>query len=142
MKIDKAMSLIEDELQPFFKKVPKPLLNRIERIILETRTVIKREIGYPERINTFPNLDDEWVKICKTHNLDPVTAKTNRKQENVSARTHFVRYLYLKYDQVTSKRIGRFLGRDHSTVLHMRDFSKVPCPIAPLFQRKVILNPV
>lgn len=142
MKIEKAMSLIEEELQPFFKKVPKPLLNRIERIVLETRTVIKREIGYPERIHTFPNMEDEWVKICQMHNLDPVIAKTNRKQENVSARTHFVRYLYLKYDQVTSKRIGRFLGRDHSTVLHMRDFSKVPCPIAPLFQRKVILNTV
>lgn len=142
MKIDKAMSLIEDELQPFFKRVPKPLLNRIEQIVLQTRTVIKREIGYPERLDIIPNLSDEWVQICKIHNLDPVSAKINRKQENVSVRTHFVRYLYLKYQNITSKAIGRFLGRDHSTVLHMRDFSKVPCPIAPLFQRKVILDRV
>lgn len=140
MKINKAMILIKEELQPFFKRVPQPLLNRIERIVLETRTVIKREIGYPERLDGFPNLDDEWLKICKIHNLDPVIAKGNRKRENVAARTHFVRYLYLKYENVTSKRIGRFFNKDHSTILHMRDFSKVPCPIAPLFQKKVICH--
>jgi Mg-chelatase subunit ChlI len=91
MKLEASMQLIEQELQPFFKKVPKPLLNRIERIVNETRTVIRREIGLPDRLPTSPDMESEWLKICELHNLDPVTAKTKREEPLVAARTHFVR---------------------------------------------------
>lgn len=141
MKIETSMQLIEEELQPFFKKVPKPLLNRIQNIVNETRTVVRREVGLPDRLATFPDMESEWLKICKLHNLDPVTAKTKREEPLVAARTHFVRYLFLKYDRVTLKSIGRFLGRDHSTVIHMRDRSKVNCPIPPFYQRRFTTIP-
>jgi chromosomal replication initiation ATPase DnaA len=140
MKLEASMQLIEQELQPFFKKVPKPLLNRIERIVNETRTVIRREIGLPDRLPTSPDMESEWLKICELHNLDPVTAKTKREEPLVAARTHFVRYLFLKYDRVTLKSIGKFLGRDHSTVIHMRDRSKVNCPIPPFYQKRYIVT--
>jgi hypothetical protein len=129
----------DHEWKPYDEKRIMLLLNKFEE---ESKPVvlIKQEVEYPERVDSFPDMENEWLKICQIHNIDPVTSRKNKKQENVSARTYFVRYMYLKYNKVTSTAIGKFLGRDHSTVLHMRDFSKVPCEIAPLFQKKLILN--
>lgn len=141
MKLEKSMQLIEEELQPFFKKVPKPLLNRIQNIVDETRTVVIREVGLPDRLSGYPNLETEWLEICKLHNIDPELAKRKREQAQVAVRTHFVRHLFMKYERVTLKSIGRFLGRDHSTVIHMRDRSKVNCPIPPFYQKRFTIIP-
>lgn len=130
----------DHEWKPYDEKRMMLLLNKFEEEMKPV--VIKREIEHPQRVDSFPDMESEWLKICKLYNVDPIASRKNKKQENVSARTHFVRYMYLKYDKITSTSIGKFLGRDHSTVLHMRDFSKVPCKIAPLFQKKVILNRV
>ena len=141
MTTQEAIELIEEELIPYFKRVPKPLLNRIHNIIKGTKTLIHREVPLLDQIAAAPNLQNEWVKICKLHNVDPGEAKQGRQQSKVRVRTHFVRHIISKYENVTLKDIGYFLGRDHSTVIHMRDRCKCVCPIPPFYQRRFTIIP-
>lgn len=141
MTTQEAIQLIESELTPYFKKVPKPLLNRIERIIKGTKTLIHREVPLLDQVAAAPNLQNEWLEICKLHNIDPTEAKQGRVQSRVKVRTHFVRYIISKYENVTLQDIGAFLGRDHSTIIHMRDRCKCVCPIPPFYQRRFTIIP-
>lgn len=141
MTTQEAIELVEEELQPYFKKVPKPLLNRIERIIKGTKTLIHREVPLIHQVAAAPNLQNEWVEICKLHNIDPTIAKKGRLQSRVRVRTHFVRHIISKYENVTLQDIGDFLERDHSTIIYMRDRCKMPCPLPPFYQRRFTIIP-
>jgi len=136
MTTQEALILIEEELQPYFKRVPKPLLNRIHNIIKGTKTLIHREVPLLDQIAAAPNLQNEWLEICKLHNIDPAEAKKGRLQSRVRVRTHFVRHIISKYENVTLQDIGKFLERDHSTIIYMRDRSKIPCQLPPFHQRR------
>jgi len=141
MTTQEAIQLIESELTPYFKKVPKPLLNRIKRIIKGTKTLIHREVPLIDQVAAAPNLQNEWLEICKMHNIDPTEAKKGRVQSRVKVRIHFVRHIISKYENVTLQDIGAFLDRDHSTIIYMRDKCKMPCPIPPFYQRRFTIIP-
>jgi hypothetical protein len=141
MTTQEAIQLIEDELNPYFKRVPKPLLNRIHNIIKGTKTLIHREVPLMDQISAAPNLQNEWVEICKLHNVDPNEGKQGRVQSKVRVRTHFVRHIISRYENVTLQDIGTFLGRDHSTVIHMRDRCKAACALPPFYKRRFTIIP-
>ena len=140
MNTEQAINAINTHLEHYMQRVPKALLNNIERIINQTRTIIKREVILPQRNTIAPDLNKEWKKICDFHKVDPVKAKKTREQDVVSVRAHFVRHILLHFENVTVVKLATFLGKDHSTIIHLRDRSKSPCPIPPLRQKKVILE--
>lgn len=140
MTTDQAVNAINTHLETYMSRVPKALLNNIERIINQTRTIIKREVILPQKSNLAPDLQNEWKKICEFHNIDTVKAKKTREQEVVSVRAHFVRHILLHFENITIVKLAAFLEKDHTTIIHLRDRSKAPCPIPPLRQKKVILK--
>lgn len=140
MTTEQAVKAINTHLETYMPRVPKVLLNNIERIINETRTIIKREIIMPEKSSIAPDLHDEWIKICSIHGIDPVKARKTRLMEVVSVRAHFVRHIVLNFKNIKLTKLANFLGKDHSTIIYLRDKCKVPCSIPPLRQKKVILK--
>lgn len=140
MTTEQAVNAINTHLERYMQRVPKPLLNNIERIINQTRTIIQREVILPERTFRAPELEKEWLRICSVHKIDPEQAKKKREQEYVSARSHFVRHILLHFENVKLTKLAAFLEKDHTTIIHLRDKSKAPCPIPPLRQKKVIVK--
>lgn len=136
MTTEQAVKAIESHLSYYMKHVPKMLLKDIAGIITHTKTVLRREVILPDRQKMAPDLQAEWLKICEIHCLDPKAAKRGRMRHNISAKAHFVRYLLLNYEYVNLTQIAKFFGNDHTTIIHLRDKSKVPCPIPPFYQRK------
>jgi len=140
MTIDKAMKAIESHLAYYIPRVPKALLNNIEQIVKEARTIVQKEVFVPEKKKELQNLSTVWGEICKVHGVDPVAAKIRRNAEYVAVRVHFVRHVLLKYNGVTLIQLGKFLKRDHSTIIYLRDECKIDKPIPPLRQRKVVIK--
>jgi len=140
MTIEKAMKAIESHLAYYMPRVPKALMNNIEQIVKQSRTIIQKEVFVPERKKDLQNLSTVWAEICKAHGVDPVAAKIMRNAEYVAVRVHFVRHVILKYTGVTLTQLGRFLNRDHSTIIYLRDECKIDKPIPPLRQRKVVIK--
>lgn len=139
MTTEQAVKAIESHLDYYMKHVPKMLLKDIANIINHTKTIVRREVILPERQKMAPHLQQEWEKICEIHLLDPKKAMKGRRRENISAKAHFVRYLLLNYEYINLTQIARFFGNDHTTIIHLRDKSKVPCPIPPFYQKKRFL---
>lgn len=142
MTIDKAMKAIESHLAYYMPRVPKALMNNIEQIVKQSRTIIQKEVFVPERKKDLQNLSTVWGEICKAHGVDPIAAKLRRSSEYVKVRVHFVRHVLLTYNGVTLNHLGRFLNKDHSTIIHMRDRCKIDKPIPPLKQRKVVTKTI
>ena len=136
MTTDQAVKAISSHLEVYMHSVPESLQNKIGNIINRTRTVVKKEVILANRQKKRPNLQQQWERICEIHMVDPVEAKKGRKQERISAKAHFVRYIIMNYEYVSLMDFARFFGNDHTTIIHLRDKSKVPCPIPPFYQKK------
>jgi hypothetical protein len=137
MTTEQAMKAIQSHLIEHFEEVPERLLINIREIINETRTIIKKEIICENLKNEKPDLQSEWIEICKLYDLDPVKAKKGRQAKKVSAKAHFVRKMILTYKYITLIDLKNFLGfGDHSTIINLRDWSKAECPLPPFYGRK------
>jgi len=131
------MKAIQSHLIEHFEEVPERLLINIREIINETRTIIKKEIICENLKNEKPDLQSEWIEICKLYDLDPLKAKKGRQAKKVSAKAHFVRKMILTYKYITLIDLKNFLGfGDHSTIINLRDWSKAECPLPPFYGRK------
>jgi len=137
MTTEQAMKAIQSHLIEHFEEVPERLLINIREIINETRTIIKKEIICENLKNEKPDLQSEWIEICKLYDLDPLKAKKGRQAKKVSAKAHFVRKMILTYKYITLIDLKNFLGfGDHSTIINLRDWSKAECPLPPFYGRK------
>lgn len=144
MTTEQAMKAIGSHLEPYMKHVPQKLLNNIEKIINSTRTILKKEIILKEmilenRLEESPNLEKEWQRICDIYKADPITTKKGRQQDKIRVKVHFIRHVLLRYKYITLVELGRFLNLDHTSIISLRDRSKVECPIAPFFQKKRVI---
>lgn len=101
--------------------------------IIKSVSIVKKEVIIKQgEVKKDANLRDIFSYICSLHNVSPNVAKSkSRRMKHVACRVHFVRYLYLNNYVVTLKEIADFLNRDHSSVITMRDSSKVFCEIPP-----------
>ena len=141
MTTEQAVKIIKINLEVFMDSVPQPLLDKIESVINKTRTIVQKEIILENRLEEKPDLQKEWLRICKIHQIDPETAKRGRHYEKVRAKVHFIRHVLLNYKYITLMEIARFLKCDHTSVIALRDRSKVECVYPPFYQRKrVIIN--
>jgi len=141
MTTEQAVKIIKINLEVFMDSVPQPLLDKIESVINKTRTIVQKEIILENRLEEKPDLQKEWLRICKIHQIDPEVAKRGRHYEKVRAKVHFIRHILLNYRYITLAEIARFLKCDHTSVIALRDRSKVECVYPPFYQRKrVIIN--
>lgn len=141
MTIEQAMKIIKENLELFMDRVPQPLLLKIEEVINKTRTIVQKEIILENRLPEKPDLQKEWLRVCKIHQIDPEVAKKGRHYEKVRAKVHFIRHILLNYKYITLMEIARFLKCDHTSVIALRDRSKVECVYPPFYQRKrIIIN--
>jgi len=136
MTTEQAVKAIASHLEVHLHSVPQSLLDKITSIINRTRTIVKKEVILQDLKHERPDLQKEWEKICKLHCLDPIEAKKGRIPERIGAKAHFIRKMILTYDQITLMDFARFFKNDHSTIIHLRDRSKAPCPIPPFHQKK------
>lgn len=141
MTTEQAVKIIKINLEVFMDSVPQPLLDKIESVINKTRTIVQKEIILENRLPEKPDLQREWLRICKIHNVDPVTSKHGRHYEKVCTKVHFIRHVLLNYKYITLMELARFLKCDHTSVIALRDRSKVECVYPPFYQKKrVIIN--
>jgi hypothetical protein len=141
MTTEQAVKIIKENLEIFMDRVPQPLLYKIESVINRTRTVIQKEIIVENRLEEKPDLQKEWLRVCKIHQIDPEQAKRGRHYEKIRAKVHFIRHVLLNYRYITLTEIARFLKCDHTSVIALRDRSKVECVYPPFYTRKrVIIN--
>jgi hypothetical protein len=141
MTTEQAIKIIKSNLELFMDDVPQPLLDKIESVINKTRTIVQKEIILENRLPEKPDLQKEWLRVCKIHQIDPEAAKHGRHYEKVRAKVHFIRHVLLNYKYITLMEIARFLKCDHTSVIALRDRSKVECVYPPFYQRKrIIIN--
>ena len=141
MTTEQAVKVIKINLEIFMDSVPQPLLDKIESVINKTRTIVQKEIILENRLEEKPDLQNEWLRVCKIHNVDPVTSKHGRHYEKIRAKVHFIRHVLLNYKYITIMEIARFFKCDHTSVIALRDRSKVECVYPPFYQKKrVIIN--
>jgi hypothetical protein len=141
MTTEQAVKVIKINLEIFMDSVPQPLLDKIESVINKTRTIVRKEIILENRLEEKPDLQNEWLRVCKIHNVDPVTSKHGRHYEKIRAKVHFIRHILLNYKYITIMEIARFFKCDHTSVIALRDRSKVECVYPPFYQKKrVIIN--
>lgn len=136
MTTEQAVKAIASHLDPYIDEVPEILLKHIEKIINRTRTIIKKEIIFENRGNESADLEAEWLKICETHKLDPNLAKRGRQGEKIKAKVHFVRHILLNFKYVKIIDLADFLELHHTTVIALRDHSKVECIYPAFYQKK------
>jgi len=144
MTTEQAVKIIGSYLEPYMHNVPQSLLDKIESVINRTRTIVKKEVILQDLIPQKPDLKMEWLIICKQHNLDPIEAMKGRRQERIGAKAHFIRKMVLTYKYVTLMDLARFFKNDHTTIIHLRDRAKAPCPLPPFYKKKrfIINDPV
>ena len=141
MTTEQAVKVIKINLEIFMDSVPQPLLDKIESVINKTRTIVRKEIILENRLPEKPDLQREWLRVCKIHNVDPVTSKKGRHYQKICAKVHFIRHVLLNYKYITLSELARFLDCDHTSVIALRDRSKVECVYPPFYQKKrVIIN--
>lgn len=136
MTTEQAVKAIASHLQPHIDEIPESLLKHIEKIINRTRTIIKKEIVFENRIDQSPDLEAEWVKICEAHKLDPNFAKRGRQGEKIKAKVHFVRHILLNFKYIKIVELADFLNLHHTTIIALRDHSKVECIYPGFYQKK------
>lgn len=56
--------------------------------------------------------------VCEHLNIKPEEIKSKKRNEEIVIPRQIVMYLCSKYTDYSSTKIGEFLGKDHSTVLH------------------------
>ena len=56
--------------------------------------------------------------VCEHLNVRPEDIKSKKRNEDIVVPRQIVMYLCSKYTDFSSTKIGEFLGKDHSTVLH------------------------
>ncbi len=56
--------------------------------------------------------------VCEHLNIKPEDIKSKKRDEEIVRPRQIVMYLCSKYTDYSSTKIGEFLGKDHSTVLH------------------------
>lgn len=102
-----------------------------EKKALYFRTLLKRakKHSYPplyERALPIVRLTEQQFndiaeKICNTHNITLEELKGRERMAHyVYARIDFVNAVWKKHPSVTLKSIGRYLKKDHSTIIHYR----------------------
>ena len=138
MTTEQAVKIIKENLEIFMDRVPQPLLDKIESVINKTRTIVQKEIILENRLPEKPDLQREWLRVCKIHNVDPVTSKHGRHYEKIRAKVHFIRHVLLNYKYITLMELARFLKCDHTSVIALRDRSKVECIYPPFYHRKKV----
>lgn len=117
---------------------------RLERILKNVSherivTKVKEVVVYPTE-SDIPIVDfaEEAQRIAKLYNTTLQEMQSKKRNKNiVSARAHFSRYVKL-HSKYTTVAIGRFLRRDHSSIIHLLYDVKIPCAISPLYKRKYI----
>jgi hypothetical protein len=67
MTTEQAVKVIKINLEIFMDSVPQPLLDKIESVINKTRTIVRKEIILENRLPEKPDLQKEWIRICKIH---------------------------------------------------------------------------
>ena len=130
MTIQQATNIIEQNLSYYINPVPKRLMNKIKRIISETKTVaVKSTVQYIK-----PDLEAEWLKLCGDYKVNPIVAKRGKNHIYISIRCHFIRYILTEYSRsvVSLNDLGSFLGRNHNMIIYYRDYSKINCVLPPL----------
>ena len=141
MTTEQAVKIIKINLELFIDSVPQPLLDKIEHIINKTRTIVQKEIILENRLPEKPDLHNEWLRICRIHKIDPDIAKKGRHYEKICAKVHFIRHICLNYKFITLMELARFFKCDHTSIIALRDRSKVECVYPPFYQRKrIIIN--
>lgn len=136
MTTEQAVKIIASHLEPYIDDIPQNLLNKITDIINKTRLIIRKEIIVEDRKQERPDLKAEWLKICNLYNLDPAKTKKGRQRPKIVAKTHFIRHILLNYEYVTLVDLSNFLNMHHTSIIQLRDRSKVDCPYPPFYQRK------
>jgi len=138
MTAKEALKEIKDyfnlDLLPYSEQRLLSILEMLDKT--QTITKIKKVYVYDNEHLQYEekriDLIEEAERVAHMYDTSLQEMKCKRKFHNiVSARAHFCRYVRLHSDMSLSQ-IGRFLKRDHTSVMHLVYSSKVKCMIAPL----------
>ena len=135
MTIEQAMKVIEQNLDFYLDPIPPRLLKRIKEVVLRCKTITEKEYISATQRNDPPDLESEWLQMCEKYRVNPNEALNRcRQHKYISIRVHFVRYILSQFNNsvISVSDLARFMNRDHSMIIHYRDYSKVDCALPPL----------
>ena len=138
MTAKEALKEIKDyfnlDLLPYSEQRLLSILEMLDK----TKTVTKIKKVYvfdsQEAEDEIKQIDliEEAQRIAHMYGTTLQEMKGKRKFHNiVSARAHFCRYARLHSD-ISLSQLGRFLKRDHTSIMHLVYSTKQKCVIAPL----------
>jgi chromosomal replication initiation ATPase DnaA len=138
MTAKEALKEIKDYFNLDLLPYSEQRLLRILEMLDKTKTVTKvkkvyvhneKEIEHEEKRL---DLIEEAQRIAHMYDTTLKEMQGKRKFHNiVAARAHFCRYARLHSD-ISLSSLGRFLKRDHTSIMHLVYSTKQKCVIAPL----------
>lgn len=138
MTVVEAYKEIKDYFNLDLAPFSQDKLMRILLSLQKTKTVVKYKKVYindsetKEYDNTILDLVHEAEKIAEIYNTTLTEMQSKCGQSNiVSARAHLCRYVRMN-STISLKQMGRFLKKDHTTIIHYIYRSKTECLIPVL----------
>jgi chromosomal replication initiation ATPase DnaA len=122
------------DMLPYSEQRLLSILEMLEKT--KTITKIKKVYVYSEKEKHHDenrlDLIEEAQRVAYMYGTTLQEMKSKRRYPNiVGARAHFCRYARLHSD-ITLSSLGRFLHRDHTSIMHLIYNSKHKCIIEPL----------
>jgi len=141
MTVEEAYKEIEHyfnlDLLPYSSEKLMRILSSLEK----TKTIVKYKRIYADATESKEieqrrvDLVEEAERIAYIYNTNLKELQSSCRQQNmVSARVHFCRYVRLHSD-MSLKQIGKFLRKDHTSIVHYIYRSKTECMLAPLHSK-------
>jgi chromosomal replication initiation ATPase DnaA len=110
------------------------ILASVERVV--EKLVIKKKYLYVDVAHSDgpPDLESEAKRISEMYDTTVENMRSkNREHNTVGARAHLVREMRIN-KRVPVKTLGKFLNRDHSSIIHLAYDAKSTCKMKPLYR--------
>jgi len=136
--ITQIVEFFDLELTDYSEKRLTRILSSVEKVV-HMRHVEKKFIYVRAQKSNEPvDLEAEAERVSKLYNVTVEQMKSkSRYHDCVGARSHLVRELKLNRN-ISFMKLGEFLNRDHTSMVHLCYSSKANCLIEPLYKPRII----
>jgi chromosomal replication initiation ATPase DnaA len=132
-KAIKELESIIGELEPHKLLKVHEIFRKFKRKEIRERVVYAESVIQPSI-----DLQSEANHIAHQHGitLDELLGK-KRNFQFTYAKTHFIRYVMMKYRNLTTKQLANFMKVDHSTIIHHMYHVKHMQPLPRMIKKRI-----
>jgi len=136
--ITQIVEFFDLELTDYSEKRLTRILSSVEKVVHKRQVEQKLIYVSTQKSNEPVDLEAEAERVSKLYNVTVEQMKSkSRYHDCVGARSHLVRELKLNRN-ISFIKLGKFLNRDHTSMVHLCYSSKANCLMKPLYKPKTI----